>query len=284
MTFISVNAVREAPEVNQAPVFGSGITLTVPENTEAGGAVGAPVTATDPDGDALTYTLTGGADMGSFEITKANRTKGQITVKKGTELNYEGTQRTYTVEVTASDPFGESASTTVTITVTDVNEPPTLVLQPGGTTPPSDDTVGGRATVNVVEGTTAIGTYKTQITNPTWSLSGADAGDFSITNGGVLSFRVAPDYESPADANRDNSYTVTVVASNGGGTSATLVVTVTVTNDPSDDGSTFDPLTYDTDNSGSIERSEVIQAIRDYFADTISQADVRAVIRSYFSS
>ena len=282
--FTSVNAVREAPEVNQAPTFGSGITLTVPENTGTGGAVGAPVTANDPDGDALTYTISGGADMGAFEITTANRSKGQITVKKGTELNYEGSQTTYTVEVTASDPFGLSASTTVTITVTDVNEPPTLVLQPGGTTPPSDDTVGGRATVNVVEGTTAIGTYTTQIASPTWSLSGADAGDFSISSGGVLSFRTAPDYESPADANRDNSYTVTVVASNGGGTSATLVVTVTVTNDPSDDGSTFDPLTYDTDNSGSIERSEVIQAIRDYFADTISQADVRAVIRSYFSS
>ena len=277
----SDNAVRVAPNVNQAPSFATGIARTVPEDAGDNGKVGGPVTATDPDGDALTYRISGGADMDAFAI---GSTTGQITVKKGSTLDYEGSQTTFTVEVTATDPFGMSASTTVTITVTDVNEAPVLVLQPGGTTPPGQGVVGGRASVNVVEGTTAIGTYTTQIASPTWSLSGADAGDFSITSGGVLSFRTAPDYESPADANRDNSYTVTVVASNGGGTSATLVVTVTVTNDPSDDGSTFDPLTYDTDNSGSIERSEVIQAIRDYFADTISQADVRAVIRSYFSS
>ena len=261
---VSDNAVREAPDVNQAPSFPTGITREVPEDAAADAKVGGPVTANDPDGDALTYRISGGADMGSFNI---GSTTAQITVKSGTKFNYEGTQTTYTVEVTATDPFGLSASTTVTITVTDVNEAPTLVLQPGGTTPPGQGVVGGRATVNVVEGTTAVGTYTTEIASPTWSLSGADAGDFSITSGGALSFRTAPDYESPADANRDNTYTVTVVASNGGGTSATLVVNVTVTNDPSDDGSTFDPLTYDTDNSGSIERSEVIQAIRDYFAD-----------------
>ena len=79
----------------------------------------------------LSYTITGGADMGSFEITAANRSSGQMTVKKGTELNFEGPQTTYMVEVTATDPFGLSASTMVTIMVTDVNEAPEL-------TPPGD--------------------------------------------------------------------------------------------------------------------------------------------------
>ncbi len=45
-----------------------------------------------------------------------------------------------------------------------------------------------------------------------WSLSGPDAADFSIDTGGVLSFKNAPNYESPADANTDNVYMVTVVA------------------------------------------------------------------------
>ena len=275
----SVNAVRVEPNVNSAPVFASGITLSVAENTEADGTVDGPVRATDPDGDALTYTLTGGADMGSFKVDS----DGQIRVKKGTMLDYEGSQTTYTIEVTATDPFNASASATVTITVTDVNEAPTVGIGPGST-PPSPGVVGGRASVSVQEGTTAVGTYTapTAITNATWNLSGTDAGDFSISNGGALSFRTAPDFENPADSDTDNVYQVTVVASNGGGTSATLAVTVTVTDDPSD--AAFDPLTYDADSSGAIERSEVIQAIRDYFADTISQADVRAVIRSYFSS
>ena len=75
---------REAPEVNQAPVFESGITREVSEEAGPGDNVGAPVRATDPDeGDDLSYTITGGADMGAFEITATNRSSGQITVKKG---------------------------------------------------------------------------------------------------------------------------------------------------------------------------------------------------------
>ena len=277
----SDNAVREAPDVNQPPAFESGITREVPEDAGDGGKVGSPVTASDPDGDALSYSISGGADMGAFEI---GSTTGQITVKKGTKLDFEGTQTTYVVEVTARDPFGMSASTMVTIMVTDANEAPEVMLQPGGTTQPDDETVGGRANVSVAEGNTAVGDYTTTISSPTWSLSGVDAGDFSIS-GGTLSFRSAPDYEAPADANGDNVYMVTVMAS-GGGNMAELDVTVTVTNDTSDDqtGGGFDPLSYDRDGSGEIERPEVIMAIRDYFDDGISQADVRAVIAAYFAA
>ena len=112
-------------------MFESGITREVPENAGDGGNVGnvgSRVTATDPDGDALSYTITGGADRDAFEITPANRSSGQITVKKGTELDFEGSQTTYMVEVKATDPFGLNASTMVTITVTDVNEKPELML------------------------------------------------------------------------------------------------------------------------------------------------------------
>ncbi len=276
----SVNAVRVEPGVNADPVFEAGITREVAENTKEGGTVGGPVRATDPDDDVLTYTLTGGADMGSFKMSN----DGQITVGKGTKLDYEGGQRTYVVEVTATDPFDASDSTMVTITVTDVNEGPTLTLG-GGSTPPSAGVVGGREYVSYREnGIGDVGTYTTTIDSPTWELSGADAGDFTI-NGGVLSFSSSPDYEAPTDANTDNVYMVTVMANNGNG-GATLDVTVTVTNDPSDDATNgaFDPLSYDADDSGAIERPEVIQAIRDYFDDMIDRDDVILVIRAYFGN
>ena len=38
-----------------------------------------------------------------------------------------------------------------------------------------------------------------------WSLTGVDGGDFSI-DGGKLNFRRPPDFEVPADADRDNVY------------------------------------------------------------------------------
>ena len=65
----------------------------------------------------------------------------------------------------------------------------------------------------------------------TWSLSGTDRGDFNINGDtGELTFRSTPDYESPADSNRDNEYLVTVVATDGSTLRCTLAVTVTVNN------------------------------------------------------
>ena len=210
---------REEPDVNQAPMFESGITRMVPEDAGDGDKVGGPVTAADPDMDALTYTISGGADMGAFEITPANRSSGQITVKKGTELDFEGSQTTYMVEVKATDPFGLNASTMVTITVTDVNEKPE-VMPPGD--PCKQDAVTMYVTCDYDEnGTDPVANFSAMDPEGemiVWSLGGADASDFDIT-GGVLSFKSSPDFESPmgtpesgTDDDNDNSYEVMVVA------------------------------------------------------------------------
>ena len=67
-----------------------------------------------------------------------------------------------------------------------------------------------------------------------WALSGDDAGAFSISSSGELTFRSGPDFESPADADTDNVYEVTVEADDGTYT-ATRNVEVTVT-DVDEDG------------------------------------------------
>ena len=245
---------RERPDVNQAPVFVSGITRMVPEDAGDGGKVGGPVRATDPDGDALSYTITGGADMDAFEITAANRSSGQITVKKGTtELDFEGPKTTYEVEVTADDPFGLSASTMVTIMVTDVNEPPEVMLIVDGTPPAPDAVVvTGYSTVDYEENDTgAVATYTSSVAGVAWSLSGSDRDDFTIS-GGVLEFTSPPDYEVPTDANTDNKYMVTVTATDGT-TTGTVSVTVSVTDldeETTNGNGEFDPLSYDADDSG----------------------------------
>ena len=113
-------------DVNRAPAFAStAVTRSVAENTDAGGNVGAAVTATDADNDTLTYTL-GGSDASSFEIGSAS---GQITVGSGTALDFEGAKTSYTVTVTASDGT-DDATATVTITVTDVAEAPAAPSAP----------------------------------------------------------------------------------------------------------------------------------------------------------
>ena len=112
--------VQPAPPANHAPEFESGmIERSVAENSAARTVVGPRVQAMDDDNDVLAYTLSG-TDEGSFTIDGSS---GQIRVGAGVMLDRE-TRDSYSVVVTATDPSGDSAGTTVTITITDVNEPP----------------------------------------------------------------------------------------------------------------------------------------------------------------
>ena len=95
------------------------VTREVDENTGANENVGSPVTASDAEADALTYTL-GGTDASSFEIVS---TSGQIRTKSSVTYDHEA-KSSYTVTVTASDGKGGTDDATVTINVNDVNEPP----------------------------------------------------------------------------------------------------------------------------------------------------------------
>ena len=108
-----------ATPANTAPMFATETAeRMVPENTAAGENVGAPVTAMDANNDTLTYSL-GGTDMASFDIDRAT---GQIMVGDGTMLDYEGSQMTYMVTVTATDPSGATGTVDVMVMVTDVDE------------------------------------------------------------------------------------------------------------------------------------------------------------------
>ena len=102
--------------VNRAPVFGADTaTRSVAENTATGTDIGDAVTATDADGDTLTYSL-GGTDVASFAIVAAS---GQLQTEAA--LNFE-TRSSYEVTVTATDTSGGTDSITVTISVTNVDE------------------------------------------------------------------------------------------------------------------------------------------------------------------
>ena len=197
-------------------------TRSVNENATAGTNVGSPVVATDPTNETLAYTLSG-TDAGSFDIDDST---GQLSVASGTALDYE-TKDSYAVIVTATDPVtptdpsADSDSIAVTIEVTDVDESPTLT---------------GKDSVSYAENDTSLLVAGYVSFDPegefplTWSLTGTDADDFIIRYYNLLLFRAPPDHEAPTDADQDNVYEVTVVASDGISSPATLPVTVTVTN------------------------------------------------------
>ena len=105
---------------NNPPAFSADTAArSVAENTAAGQNVGAALTATDADSDTLTYTLEG-TDAASFDIVSGS---GQIRTRTGVTYNHEAKS---TIP-SSSRPTTATAGTdtiAVTITVTDVDEPP----------------------------------------------------------------------------------------------------------------------------------------------------------------
>ena len=61
-----------------------------------------------------------------------------------------------------------------------------------------------------------------------WSLSGDDSGKFTIATDGTITFNTAPDYENPTDADNNNTYVVTVTATDEATNASTQTLTVTV--------------------------------------------------------
>ena len=115
------------------------------------------------------------------------------------------------VTVIATDPAGKSATSDVTINVSDdANEPPAITDD----VPASFD----EGTAQVPAESLVVATFMADDPDPDnnnkvirWSLSGPDASDFTIT-GGALTFRESPNYENPVDADGDNVYEVKVAA------------------------------------------------------------------------
>ena len=93
--------------------------------------------------------------------------------------------------------------------------------------------ITSETTFSVKEGNTAVATLTATDADAdslTWSIptdGGADAALFTLSNTGGLTFTTAPDYENPADADRDNVYAVTVqVSDDDNPVTAALSVTV----------------------------------------------------------
>ena len=114
-----INIAISLTDANDPPVFqqGDNAARTLDENTAAGQHVGLPLTATDQDGDTLTYSLSG-ADAGAFDINAAN---GQLLTKSDVVYDFEG-KRSYSVTAGVNDGNGGRDSIAVTITLTDVDE------------------------------------------------------------------------------------------------------------------------------------------------------------------
>ena len=121
------------------------------------------------------------------------------------------------------------------------------------------------------------------------TLGGADAGDFRISNSGVLTFARTPDFETPADADMNNVYMVTLTATDSERNTAMRDVVVTVTD--VEDTTTVIGGTllerYDTNPmNGLIDQGEMRVAVGHFFAASpqLTTEEMRKLVSIYFSS
>jgi VCBS repeat-containing protein len=145
-------------------------------------------------------------------------TNGTLKFKQAQDFE-SAAKTSYTANVVATDAAGNVKNQAVTVTLTNVNEAPSI---------------SSGATASVSENATQA-VYTTVASDPdanttlTYSLSGPDKDVFNISSSGVVTFKAAPNFEAPTDAGANNVYNITVTASDGT-LSTPKDVAVTVTN------------------------------------------------------
>ena len=198
-------SVTVQPVNEHDPVVTGRDSLTVRENTTSSLY---SYRATDGDRNTVILWSVTGDDQDDFDIS----TQGVPTFEEppNQEIPTDSDEdNVYQVTAVADDGGARQGTLDVTISVTEVNEGPEIT---------------GSSTLSVLENqatNVVLEAYSgrdpesptTPITRR--SLSGSDGGDFVINDQGELRFGYTPDYDRPADSNRDNEYWVTIRASDG---------------------------------------------------------------------
>jgi len=207
---ITVQDVNDSP-----PVIDSNQQFTISEETENGAAIGA-IAASDADtvGGLQNWSIVGGNANGAFTI---DSNTGELIVANAGALVFETTPQ-YNLIVQVSDGDFTSASESILINLTNVNDDPQII---------------STSTFVITEGDLQVGTVTVlDVDGPTtlYSIVGSkDDSLFSINgNSGVLVFNQAPDFEAPSDTNADNSYELTVQVADGAGGVTTQEILVIV--------------------------------------------------------
>ncbi len=206
-------------EVNDPPAITSGNSVTVDENETSV----ITVITSDPEGNDITFSISGGDDGALFGI---NATTGELSFLSAPDYENPGDtglDNIYLVNVTATDNGtpNQAVSQSITVTVNDINEGAPVFSSP--TVLSVDENQTTTLTIIAVDPENNTVTYSLPVATNDNDLFSVDAAS------GVLTFSPAPDYESPSDANGDNNYIVTVIASDNQTQPLTSTQTITIT-------------------------------------------------------
>lgn len=208
------------PPVITGPTGGPGAatsTITINENISA-------VTTFTAD-KSVAWSIGGGLDQSKFTINTFTGALSFINAPDFENPTDSNSDNIYVVIVRATDSNGNISTQTLSVTVANVIEIPPIITGPSG--------APGAATSarSLNENTSSVFTFIAD--KPvTWSISGGlDQSRFSINSvTGALTFTNNPDFENPSDSDLNNSYIVTIRATDSSGLTSTQTLTVTILN------------------------------------------------------
>ena len=250
---------------NGVPLAAASSTLTIDEDSSSNALnISAP---TDPDMDALTITIDSVPASGSL-----NKANGDL-ISSGNTLSVEDlTGLTFTPDAnvssdivamgsfsyTVTDTKGGSASSSVTISVNALQDPPSIDSE-SAVSLEENNTVVLSVSGNDVDEDTLV-----------YSISGgSDADLFQIdSSSGELSFLSKADFEQPSDTDTNNQYEVEVTVDDGNGNTVSQNLVISVTD--KDSIITLSNLSLD-ENSAGANIGSIVSYIDDTSAtDTVS--------------
>jgi len=246
-------------DVNEPTVFDPVTPFELRENSAAGTVVGR-VTASDGDGDSVTYSLYG---VGEENFT-IDADTGAITVATGAALDFE-TKSEYVLKAHAESPFpGERPSTAtqmVRIRLNDMNEPISFGTQ-DNPFEVAENSAGGTAVgrVTASDGDGDPLTYSLGNHNDKFNIDGT-TGAITVRDGAVL------DHETDAKL----TLTVNVVSNgpNGRTSSASQDIIVQLTDQPEPPELTVTPVTAPVDEHATKDTVVASFAASDPDADPV---------------
>jgi hypothetical protein len=251
---------NEAPANTAPTITSNGAEATASISVEENQIAVTTLTATDPQDDTVTFSISGGDDSSHFSLTD-----GVLTFSMAPDFENpgdNGANNTYEVEITATDNgAGNLTDTqTITVTITNVNESPIIVTEY------SD------ITINEDNGTTNFGISISDIERADLYLQ-VDSNDTSIltvsqnwTN--LISFddwsSTTPDFNLTTVQDANGLVTISILLSDGeNNTSTSFGITVTPVDDaPAEDNSSTednssveDPVIHSIDINGTITKA-----------------------------
>ncbi|GAB5388967.1 MAG: hypothetical protein Alpg2KO_19350 [Alphaproteobacteria bacterium] len=205
------------------------LSATSIETLSPAGAYVGTLSASDPDGDSVSFSLASGSDSSAFTIANGNQLLTTQQVDSGVQASFD-------ITIIATDNGSPPASSQGNFTIAvgpgsgGSNNPPNAPAFSGSTTQDEEQSAG--TTIGSVSASDPDGDGVILSLQP-----GGDNEYFSITNG-QLRFASRLSHESPQDSNGNNQYELTLVASDTGSppqvSTSGLTITIDNVNEPPD--------------------------------------------------